>query len=671
MIKKASSTTFLVTSISLLVTLCSVAVGKTIYVDDDAAGANDGSSWENAYNYLQNALADANSTEKPVEIRVAQGIYKPNGGIVAIPEFDWRTLTFQLINSVTLTGGYAGAADPNARDIELYETILSGDLLNNDDDPNDHWKYIQYPDRPPKVIYDPPWAENVFHVVTASGTDNSAVIDGFIVTSGYDDRVDFNFDLRPPETISIGSGAGLYNRQGSPIVNKCYFRDNRTNAGGSGMYNEDNSSPILIDCIFYDNLNGGMSNWNNSSPILTNCTFSGNSGGGMTNWNNSNPTLTYCTFSGNSKFDGGGMTNYYNSSPTLTNCTFNGNSANDGGGMYNRTNSSPILTNCILWSNTPDQMDGSADVSYCDIEGGWPEDGIGIIDVDPLFVDPNNGDYHLKSQAGRYDPNSESWIMDDVTSPCIDSGDPNSPVGDEPEPNGGRINMGAYGGTAEASMSLTEIITIYIQWLGHASVKVWTEDVVVYVDPWLLSDSPHDATAVLVTHSHADHYSPTHIAMVSGPETEFIAPPDVVQQYGSGQTIAPEQTIQLDGFSVTGVAAYNTNKPNHPKSNNWVGFIIELGGKRIYVAGDTDLTDEMKALEDIDVAFLPAGGGYTMNATEAAEATQYIQPQLAIPYHWGVFVGNLNDAQAFAEQAACPAKIMSPGEIISSDDWLE
>jgi hypothetical protein len=74
-----------------------------------------------------------------------------------------------------------------------------------------------------------------------------------------------------------------------------------------------------------------------------------------------------------------------------------------------------------------------------------------------LLNDPNavwiDGDYHLKSQAGRWNPNSESWVMDDVTSPCIDAGDPNMPVGDEPEPNGGRINMGAYSGTAEASMS--------------------------------------------------------------------------------------------------------------------------------------------------------------------------------------------------------------------------
>jgi hypothetical protein len=79
--------------------------------------------------------------------------------------------------------------------------------------------------------------------------------------------------------------------------------------------------------------------------------------------------------------------------------------------------------------------------------------GPGNIDTDPLFADPNNGDYHLKSQAGRFDPNRQSWVIDDVTSPCIDAGDPNSRIGTEPFPNGGVINMGAYGGTTEASKS--------------------------------------------------------------------------------------------------------------------------------------------------------------------------------------------------------------------------
>lgn len=211
---------------------------------------------------------------------------------------------------------------------------------------------------------------------------------------------------------------------------------------------------------------------------------------------------------------------------------------------------------------------------------------------------------------------------------------------------------------------------VYIQWLGHASVKIWTENIVIYVDPVYLTESPKDANLVLISHNHSDHYSPSDITRVSGPQTKIIAAASVVTAHGSGQAILPEQIIEIDGVRIIAVPAYNTNKTNHPKSNNWVGFIIEIGLQRIYCAGDTDLTEEMKALENIDVAFLPAGGTYTMNASEAAEATGYFKPDLAIPYHWGRNVGTLSDAKQFAELAKCRVKIMDTGEIISSDNWL-
>ncbi len=176
---------------------------------------------------------------------------------------------------------------------------------------------------------------------------------------------------------------------------------------------------------------------------------------------------------------------------------------------------------------------------------------------------------------------------------------------------------------------------VYIQWLGHSSVKVWTEDCVVYVDPERLTESLHDATLVCVTHTHGDHYSPSDIAKVSNAQTQFVAPPDVVQRYGSGQTIAPGQTIQLNGVSVTAVPSYNTNKPNHPKSNNWVGYVIELAAKRIYVAGDTENTPEMASLEGIDVAFLPMNLPYTMTPEMAADAAKAFKPGIVYPYHYG------------------------------------
>jgi len=210
---------------------------------------------------------------------------------------------------------------------------------------------------------------------------------------------------------------------------------------------------------------------------------------------------------------------------------------------------------------------------------------------------------------------------------------------------------------------------IYITWIGHASVKVAWKDIVIYVDPRTVSGTPHDATMILVTHSHSDHYAPADIAKVRKADTRFIGPPDVVKAYGSGQSMAPGQTIEIGPVRVLAVPSYNINKTNHPKANNWLGFIVEIAGKRIYCAGDTDLIPEMQTLGKIDVAFLPAGGTYTMNAVEAAEATKYVKPLLAIPYHWGEIVGTLADAQRFAKLAACNVKVMAKGEVLSSDDW--
>jgi len=90
-------------------------------------------------------------------------------------------------------------------------------------------------------------------------------------------------------------------------------------------------------------------------------------------------------------------------------------------------------------------------VTYSDVQGSYT--GAGNIDVDPLFADPAGGDYHLKSQAGRWHPGSKTWISDDLTSDCIDAGDPASAIGLEPEPNGAVINIGAYGGTTQAGKS--------------------------------------------------------------------------------------------------------------------------------------------------------------------------------------------------------------------------
>jgi L-ascorbate metabolism protein UlaG (beta-lactamase superfamily) len=206
---------------------------------------------------------------------------------------------------------------------------------------------------------------------------------------------------------------------------------------------------------------------------------------------------------------------------------------------------------------------------------------------------------------------------------------------------------------------------ISLQWFGHASFKIRYDKTIIYIDPWKLKEAPHDATLVLVSHSHYDHYSAGDIAKVSGPQTKLIASSDVAAKEQGGEAITPGATIETGGVRITGVAAYNPNKQFHPKANNWVGFVIEVGGKRIYYAGDTNLTDEMKTIKNIDIALLPVGGKYTMNAEEAAEATKYIKPKVAVPCHYGDIVGSQSDADRFAKLAASCAKILKAGETVN------
>jgi L-ascorbate metabolism protein UlaG (beta-lactamase superfamily) len=218
---------------------------------------------------------------------------------------------------------------------------------------------------------------------------------------------------------------------------------------------------------------------------------------------------------------------------------------------------------------------------------------------------------------------------------------------------------------AEPSAGKETPMGIELQWLGHASFRISHKEAVIYIDPWKLKDSPRDATVVLVSHSHGDHYSPDDIEKVSAADTVLIATADVVAKERRGEPAAAGLTIDLGGVRIKCVPAYNVNKQFHPKSNNWVGFVIELGGKRIYYAGDTDLTEEMKALENIDVALLPVGGKYTMDAAEAAEAVGHIKPHRAIPYHWGDIVGSRRDAEAFAKAAGCEVEVPEVGRTIS------
>jgi len=200
-------------------------------------------------------------------------------------------------------------------------------------------------------------------------------------------------------------------------------------------------------------------------------------------------------------------------------------------------------------------------------------------------------------------------------------------------------------------------ITENIHWLGQSSIRISGEKVV-YIDPWKIR-KPEKADVVLVTHAHFDHMSPDDIDRVRKPETVVIAPPDCAEKLGKeARPVLPGDTLTVEGVTVEAVPAYNTNKDFHPPANRWVGYVITVGGKRIYHAGDTDFIPEMRNLRDIDVALLPVGGTYTMTAREAAEAANTIEPKVAVPFHYGSVVGARSDAEKFKELCRVPAEIL-------------
>jgi len=302
------------------------------------------------------------------------------------------------------------------------------------------------------------------------GEDANSVLEGFTITNGYAD---------------FAGGGILCN--GNLTISNCIITNNRAKDDGGGIACS-GSSPTIRNCIITKNI---AEVWE---------------GGGIRFHSCKGATLDNCLITENSAKYGGGIGSSGDNSPIyrdiiVTNCTFSANSAQYGGAVYARDGSKPSMVNCILWGDTalygPEIALSSMwpvaflYVSFSDVQGGeaavydrsflyW---GPGNTDAAPCFADPCNGDYHLKSQADRWDPNIIDWVTDTSTSPCIDAGNPGCPLGDEPnDPNNLRINMGAYGGTSEASKSPANwrnIADITNDWI------VDFNDFKVFVDYWL------------------------------------------------------------------------------------------------------------------------------------------------------------------------------------------
>ncbi len=336
-------------------------VGRILHVKPTGDDGADGLTWAMALRTLQAALAAAVPGD---EVWLAQGTYKPNDVSGSLARNQW----FQLKNGVAVYGGFDGTEHArSARDPSAHPTVLSGDLLGDDQDIDGNGF------KDPSTTDD-----NCYHVLCHNpelAIDSTAVLDGVTVSGGNANATVF------PDNC----GGGINNIYGSPKIANCILRDNSANWGGAvysyansfvtisnsvlvrnsaaymggAVHTEYQSSPKISACSFTTNKanNGGaMANFSSSSTI-TRCTVSGNfayiDGGGMYN-KASSPLIEDSTFSANTAdSSGAGLANEYGSCPAVSRCTFSSNAADSaGGGMYNYSSSSPVITACTLNQNS-------------------------------------------------------------------------------------------------------------------------------------------------------------------------------------------------------------------------------------------------------------------------------------------------------------------------------
>jgi L-ascorbate metabolism protein UlaG (beta-lactamase superfamily) len=207
-------------------------------------------------------------------------------------------------------------------------------------------------------------------------------------------------------------------------------------------------------------------------------------------------------------------------------------------------------------------------------------------------------------------------------------------------------------------------LTKGIRWLGHASflIQDGASGKNIYIDPFRLGKGLPPADLILVTHDHSDHLSPDDIALIAGKSTLVVSTAAAKGKLPKGlelRVVKPGDTLTVQGIRIDVVPAYNAKKQFHPKANGNVGFIIHAGDRTIYHAGDTDFIPEMKKLK-VDVALVPIGGTYTMDAKEAAEAVNAMRPRVAVPMHYGTIVGSEADAESFKSMAKVPVVIFKP-----------
>ena len=206
---------------------------------------------------------------------------------------------------------------------------------------------------------------------------------------------------------------------------------------------------------------------------------------------------------------------------------------------------------------------------------------------------------------------------------------------------------------------MTENITVF----KHNSIRIKAACGNIYIDPFQLKETPKDAAYIFITHDHYDHFSPDDIEKAAGENTVLVVPEKMENKAKKLMgtvariiSVNPGAAYEADALEFETVPMYNILKPFHPKSARWCGYVLKIDGKRIYIAGDIDAIKEAKAVK-CDIALIPIGGFYTMDAKQAAELVNAMKPSVAIPVHYGELTGKPEDGRIFAENVKEPVRV--------------
>ncbi len=181
-------------------------------------------------------------------------------------------------------------------------------------------------------------------------------------------------------------------------------------------------------------------------------------------------------------------------------------------------------------------------------------------------------------------------------------------------------------------------LTIYF--IKHGTLMFDFNGYIIHIDPvgeYADYTKLPKADLILITHEHGDHLDPAAIAAVRKQGTKLVVTGNVYEKIKEGDVMKNGDERTVDGIKIQVVPAYNTTEGHtqfHPKGRD-NGYILQLGNKRVYIAGDTEDIPEMIQLKDIDVAFLPVNQPYTMTLEQAARAAMLFQPKILYPYHYG------------------------------------